>query len=202
MREKVVLKSAKPEEYPNLELNCKVIKNADIGSYLDEISDDKKFEASKNGLVEARLGTPGEVVKTVLLTEVDGKTYILNEEETTVQEREVKLPNGEVVTKPDVVVKNVSSTSDEEYVVKYEKFIKTYEPGLCSYEFYPVKDTRVLTKVSEDVIIETAWGSKALCLNGGYIVTYSKDDNDYNTLEQGAFNSTYEKEETKTKTLR
>lgn len=63
----------------------------------------------------------------------------------------------------------------------------------------PNPDERLLTQVDEDVIIKTAWGSEAVCLKGSYIVTYNAEENDFNTLEQGAFESTYKKTATKTK---
>ena len=156
-----------------------------IREYLKNIPEEKKFYAYKNGAVQARNGVPGEVVKTTLKTEVEGKEYILSEETNTVQERE----NG-----VDVVVTNVSSTSNEEYVVKRDKFVKTYVSNNDGTECVPVYDSRLLTQVDENVIIMTAWGSEAVCLAGGYIVTYSAEDNDYNTLEKGAFDSTYVKE--------
>ena len=42
-----------------------------------------------------------------------------------------------------------------------------------------------------DFIITTSWGSKAVCLKGGYIVTYNAEENDFNSVEQGAKRSTY-----------
>lgn len=190
MKEKIVLKSVNPQEYPDLEVECKIIENDKIGEYLKHIPEEKKFYAYKNGAVQARVGVPGEEVKTTLKTEVNGKEYILSEETNTVQQRE----NG-----VDIVVTNTSSTSNEEYVVKSDKFVKTYTANADGTEYIPVYDSRLLTQVDEDVIIMTAWGSKAVCLAGGYIVTYSAEDNDYNTLEKGAFNSTYVKEKQQVK---
>ena len=60
----------------------------------------------------------------------------------------------------------------------------------------------MLSQVDENVIIVTAWGSKALCLKGGYIVTYNAEENDYNTLEKGAFESTYTVQTGKVKKLK
>ena len=37
----------------------------------------------------------------------------------------------------------------------------------------------------------TLWGSEAICLKGSYIVVYNASENDYNTLERGARESTY-----------
>ena len=199
MKEKAVLKSAHPDEYPDLVIECKVIPNDKIGKYLDSIPDDKKFYAFKSQSVKAGRGNPGEVIDTVLTTVVDGKEYILSEESTVVQER---LLNGKVV--PDVVVTNDRSTSNEEYVVKFQKFANSYDLDLSGDDvrYKPKYDSRLLTEVDENIIIMTAWGSPALCLAGGYIVTYDAESCDYNTLEKGAFNSTYTRENPKTRPLK
>lgn len=200
MKEKIILKSANQELYGDLEIECRVIENDKIGEYLKSISEEKKFEAYKTGEVIARKGTPGQLIKTVLKTVIDGKEYILNEEEGTVNLRTYEK-NGKEVTEPDVVVVNISSTSNEQYIVKHQKFISTYEPKEGNV-FIPSYDPRILTQVDEDVIIVTAWGSKAICLKGGYIVTYNAEENDYNTLEKGAFDSTYTKVTGSKKTLK
>lgn len=187
MKEKIVLKSVHPEEYADLVIECKVIPNDKIGEYLDGISDENKFYAYKTGEVIARKGTVGEKVKTTLKTVVDGREYILSEEENTVKEREAGV---------DIVVTNISSTSNEEYIVKNSKFVTTYYPT-DEGTFMPTYDLRLLTQVDENLIIMTSWGAPAVCLAGSYIVTYNADENDYNTIEKGAFESTYTKEKTK-----
>ncbi len=192
MKEKVILKSTHPEEYPDLTVECRVIPNDQIGEYLDTIPDDKKFYAYKKGSVKARVGKVGEKIKTTLKTIVDGKEYILSEEENTVKERDGY---------PDIVVTNVSSTSNEQYVVKNSKFIETYSSE-NDEDWTPVYDSRLLTQVDENVIIMTTWGAPAVCLAGSYIVTYNALENDYNTLEQGAFDSTYKKDDTYQKKLK
>lgn len=198
MKEKIVLKSAHPEEYPDLVIECRVIPNDKIGEYLESIPDSKKFYAFKSKSVKARRGTVGENIHTVLKTTIDGREYILGEETTTVQER----PFGDT-TAPDMVVTNDRSTSNEEYVVKAQKFADSYdvveEDGEVRY--VPKYDSRLLTQVDENVIIITAWGSPAICLAGGYIVTYDALGNDYNSLEKGAFDSTYTRESTDNKKL-
>ena len=92
---------------------------------------------------------------------------------------------------PDIVVTNVNSTSNEQYVVKANKFPNMYEANLDG-TFAPKPDPRELTRVSENLVIMTKWGSPAVCLAGSYIVTYDAADNDFNTIEKGAFDSTYE----------
>lgn len=178
----IVLKSCNPEEYPDLEITCRVLEKEEIGEYLSQIPEEKKCVGTKVAPVTARIGVPGEVVKTVLKTVVNGREYILGEEENTVKEREGH---------PDIVVTNVNSTSNESYVVKAAKFESTYEPVEGTATFAPKPDPRVLTEVPENVIIMTAWGSEAICLQGSYIVTYNAEECDYNTLERGAKNSTY-----------
>ena len=192
MKEKIILKSTHPEEYPDLIIECRVIPNDQIGAYLAAIPDDRKFYAHKTGRVTARAGKVGEKIKTTLTTIVDGKEYILSEEENAVKERDGY---------PDIVVTNVSSTSNEQYIVKSAKFRDTYISGDAD-SWIPVYDSRLLTLVDENIIIMTSWGAPAVCLAGSYIVTYNAEENDYNTLEQGAFNSTYQKEDTYQKKIK
>ena len=183
----VVLKSVHPEEYPDKIVRCRVIQNANINEYVNSISDEEKMIATKTAPVEARLGQVGETIHTTLMTTYEGNEYILSEEDNTVGERE--MADGTMA--PDVVVTNVNSTSNEQYVVKANKFANMYELN-DDGTFTPVPDPRELTRVSEDIVIMTAWGAPAVCLAGSYIVTYDAASNDFNTIEQGAFNSTYE----------
>ena len=185
MMKEVVLKSVKPEEYGDEVVTCRVIENADINAYLATIPAERRVRATKVAPVEAQPGTVGEVVHTVLLTERDGRTYILSEEDNVVREREVE---GQMCR--DMVVTNVHSTSNERYVVKADKFIKMYTPNEDG-TFTPQPDERELVQVDEDIIIKTTWGSDAVCLKGSYIVIYNADENDFNTIEQGAMKSTY-----------
>ncbi len=187
MTEKVILKSAHPEEYGDLEIECRIIPNEEIGAYLATISEDKKHVAYKKGKVSARLGKVGEVIHTVLKTTIEGREYILSEETATVSER----PQEDGTLMPDVVVTNTSSTSNEEYVVKAAKFAKMYYKD--GEEYVPEAEPRLLTEVPENLIIITSWGAKAVCLKGSFIVTYNASTNDYNTLERGAYLSTYAK---------
>lgn len=198
MKEKIVLKSANKEEYGDLVIECKVIPNDKIGEYLQSIPEERKFKAYKSGEVIIREGNVGEKIKTTLTTIVDGREYILSEEEGEVKERIVTIEGKEVLLS-DCVVTNISSTSNEEYIVKRSKVDSTYEfltQTDYGYVFLPKYDLRELTQVDENIIIVTAWGSKAVCLKGGYIVTYNALENDYNVIEKGAFDSTYTKEET------
>ena len=218
MKEKIILKSVHPSEYPDLVVECRVIPNDKIGEYLATIPEERKFYAYKSEPVMARRGKVGEVIKTTLKTIVDGKEYILSEEENIVKERtytkKETLSDGTVVeeevTEPDVVVENHHSTLNEQYVIKHQKFISTYYSAgeevvvrgrFCVSKpvFAPKYDSRLLTEVDENVIIMTLWGAHAVCLAGSYIVTYNAEENDYNTIERGAFEFTYVKEQTKEK---
>ena len=53
MKEKIVLKNAHPEEYPDLVIECRVIPNDKIGEYLESIPNNKKFYAYKSASVKA-----------------------------------------------------------------------------------------------------------------------------------------------------
>jgi hypothetical protein len=179
---KVVLKSCNPSEYPDLEITCRVLENHEIGEYLSRIPESKKMIGTKVAPVSARKGIVGEEINTVLKTVVEGREYILGEESGTVKERDGNV---------DIVVTNESSNSHESYIVKAAQVASTYEPSEGGL-YVPARDPRVLTEVLENVIIVTAWGSEAICLQGSYIVTYNAEENDYNTLERGAKESTYE----------
>ena len=195
MFKEIVLKSVKPEEYGDEVVTCKVIENADVNAYLATIPEEKKYRATKFAPVVARPGKVGEVIHTVLLTERNGKPYIIHEEDGVVGEREI---DGKMY--PDMVITNISSTSREQYVVKADKFLRMYTPNEDG-TFSPVPDERDFATVDEDVIIMTAWGSEAVCLSGSSIVTYSAEDNDFNTVEKGAEKSTYKRVTPKTKKL-
>lgn len=82
-------------------------------------------------------------------------------------------------------------TYNESYVVKANKFFEMYT-RLNNGLYAPVPEERQIVRVSENVIIKTAWGSEALCLKGSYIVIYNEKENDFNTLESGAGDSTYD----------
>lgn len=187
MKERIILKSAHPEEYGDLVVECKRIENDKIGEYIESIPEERRFSAYKTAEVQARTGVVGEKINTTLYVKRDGKIYILSEESNEVKLRKCK----DGVERADVVVTNINSTSNEEYIVRYDKFIETYEVG--KYSITPHPEVRQFAQVSEDVIIMTAWGAPAVCLNGSYIVAYNADENDYNTVEQGAFDSTYDR---------
>ena len=187
MKKEIVLKSCNPSEYGDEVVSCRVIENADVNAYLATIPEERKFYGMKVAAVVARPGIVGEEIHTTLLTERNGQVYILSEEDNTVREREV---DGTML--PDFVLTNIHSTSNEEYVVKAANLIKMYsnnEDGTWT----PTPEERLMAQVDEDVIIKTAWGSEAVCLKGSYIVIYNAEENDFNTLEKSAFESTYVK---------
>ena len=195
MFKEIVLKSCNPEEYPDEVIVCRVIANEDIGAYVSAIPEEKRFRATKVAPVEARAGKVGEEVKTVLYTERNGRRYILSETTDTVGERKV---DGQML--PDVVVTNVNSTSNEQYIVKSDRFSpRLYAPNEDG-TWTPQPDERLFYQVDEDIIIMTAWGAEAVCLRGSYIVEYNAEENDYNTVEKGAEKSTYKRTKAPQKT--
>ena len=200
MKKKVILTSTNPSEYPDLVVECKVVKNSEISEYINSIPEERKFNAYKSTPVQARVGKLGEKVVSVLKTIVDGREYILTEETGTVKEEEIKTSHG-VEKRVGFVVKNINSTSDEEYVVKPSTFARTYELDKETMTYIPVYDSRKFAQVDENIMFETAWGTWVICLKGSYIVTYDASTNDYNAVEKDAFRKTYTKEETKKLTL-
>ncbi len=175
MKEKVTLKSLYPEEYGDIVVECRVLERADIPAYLETIPESDKFMGVKVAPVVARKAVPGEVIHTVLTTEIGGKLYLLSEESNTAREG-------------DYVVTNVGSTSNEQYIVRGEKFAKTYEPN-ADGTFTPVSDPRMLSRVPENIMFMTSWGAPAICLASSYLVTYGPTS--FNTLEKDAYAKTY-----------
>ncbi len=185
--QEVVLKSPNPELYPDRVIKCRVIKRGEIQKYIDEnIPETDKCVGCKSEPVEARPGTVGEEIITTLKTVYEGKEYILSETKNDVRETDM----GDGSKSPDIVVTNTHSTSNEQYIVRANKFPKMYNANMDG-TFSPVPDPRAVAKLSEDVVIETSWGEMAVGLNGSYIVTYDKERQSYNTIEKGAFESTY-----------
>lgn len=197
MKEKIILKSARPEEYPDLEVECKVIKNSEIGEYIRNIPEDKKFTAYKSARVKARVGEVGEQVVTKVKVTVDGKEYVLSELTSTVKEEVIGNEK-----RPGFIVKNVNSTSSEEYIVKPSTFARTYNLDEETKTYVPVYDAREFAQVDENIMLETSWGDFVYCLNGSYIVTYNALENDYNAVERDAFLKTYTLEDTQKRTKR
>ena len=185
--QEVILKSPNPELYPDRIIKCRVIKRENIQDYIDSnIPEEDKCVGCKSEPVEARVGTVGEEVVTTLKTVYEGKEYILSETTNTVRETDM----GDGTKRPDIIVTNTHSTSNEEYIVRANKFPKMYTANMDE-TFSPVPDPRAVAKLSEDVVIETSWGEMAVGLKGSYIVTYDAERQSYNTIEKGAFDSTY-----------
>ena len=183
---KVILKSAHPEQYGDLEIECRELTREELTTYIANTPESEKFVGTKTASVEARKGIPGEEIVTKLTIMYEGREYIMSEVKNVVKERE--LADGSV--RPDVVVTNFQSTSNEQYIVKFEKFIKMYTANNDG-TFTPNPDERPLTRVSENIAFTTSWGETVICLAGSYIVTYDAAGHDYNALEQGACESTY-----------
>ena len=174
----IVLKSPRPEEYPDLVVRCRVIKRDKIGEYIKNIPDEDKCVGCKTQPVEARVGVVGETIVTTLMTTYEGREYILSEVKNTVGETEMK----DGTKRPDIVVTNIHSTSNEQYIIRADKFEKMYD-AKTDGTFTPKPDSRPVAKLSEDVVIETSWGALAVGLKGSYIVTYDEERQSYNTIE-------------------
>ena len=193
-KRKVVLKSAHPESYPDMEIECLFIPNGEINSYISSIPEEERSVGYKSAPVLARIGEVGEAVVSRIERTIDGKVYYFNEERAVVRSR--AYGNGEAV---DMVIRNTSSTC-EEYVVKRSKFDTIYEDAgedavfegrHMWFSYIPVPEERELTRVPENVMIETAWGETAIVLAGGFIVTYNAEENDFNVLDEKAYEATY-----------
>ena len=76
----ITLRSANPEEYGDLTIECPLIPNHLIGKFVSRLAEEKKFYAHKSAPVSARIGTPGEKVVTTLYVPLDEQKYIWHEE--------------------------------------------------------------------------------------------------------------------------
>lgn len=190
-----------------MEIECLFIPNGEINYYIANIPEEDKSIGYKSAPVLARVGEVGELVVSRIERTFDGKAYYFNEESAVVKSR--PYGNGEM---PDMVVRNTASSS-EEYVVKRSKFDTIYEDAgedlifegrNVWVSYIPVPEERELTRVPENVMIETAWGSTALVLAGGFIVTYNAEESDFNVLDEEAYKATYTrvKEKALTKTTK
>ncbi|MBR3199225.1 MAG: hypothetical protein IKG27_04345 [Bacilli bacterium] len=173
-----ILKSTHPEQYPDLVVKCRVIKSDEVKDYVSSIPEEDKCTVYKSAPVMARPGIVGEEITTVLKVVYEGKEYILDESFNKVKEAE--MPDGS--KRPGVVVTNISSPSQEEYVVGGDKFEKLYTANMDG-TFSPVPDNRLAAKLSEDVIVVKSWGS-IIGLKGSYLVNG-------NPVEAEAFENTY-----------
>jgi len=130
---------------------------------------------NKFGTVQARLAQEGEVVNTV----ING-----------VQETTNTASAG------DVVIKNIGSASQEEYIIDGGKFAKRYttkgDLGENFIDAEPVGSTYAFTYQGEGFTFTAPWGEDMVVENGDAICAPSKDDlNDVYRIEAGAFVATY-----------
>ena len=202
----VTLKSLDKAEYPDRVATCRIIPNDMLEEYLDSISDEDKFYAVNDRSLYTRTGIPGEIIKTTLVTELDGKKYIYQETERTVKERTKTIGHRDSKY-IDTVVRNPYSVSQEEYIVNDVDLAINYR--FCGFnmdtkEFLEISKRRLKLVITapEDIIIETKDGDQLVCLKGDYIVIDNIDKNSYSVVSKIDFEATYIKSKTKQKRKR
>lgn len=172
------LTSLNPQEYPDLEIECRVVEDmkefADF--YIKELA--KKGEsakkAKKTALVTARPGVVGEEVDTRPRVERDGKIYVIGE-----TKGKVKIEGSMVVKNPD----------GEEYIVKPEAFNKKYKATDKEGVYEPIAEPIKYITLKHDIAFKAPWGEDMFGVKGAALNITSLDD--IYAIQNEAFNKTY-----------
>ena len=83
--EKIILKSTHPEEYPDLEIECRVIPKDQIGAYLKTIPVSNKVLVRRTKVLDLEYPKEGTIFKETLKTNYAGKEYLLTQSEKTIK---------------------------------------------------------------------------------------------------------------------
>ncbi len=170
--------SANAEEYPNLDVECKVVE--DMEAYANGLIEDMKQNGQKPGkarktaIVDARAGVLGEEVDTRVRVSVDDKLYFLSETKNI-----VKNGNSMIVTNPD----------GEQYIVKGEKFGTKYEKTENEGKYRPLGGDIDYIIAPENIVFQASWGEEMTALKGAALNV--SDLKDIYAIQNTAFESTY-----------
>lgn len=173
----LVLSSLNKEEYPDKEVDCKVVDDMkDYASKLvqEAIANGGVRVAKKTVKVKARLGKIGEEVDTRPRVERDGKVYVIGE-----TKGKVKVEGSMIVVNPD----------GEEYIVKPEAFAKKYEATAEEGVYLPVAAPISYVILLEDIAFKAPWGEDMYGCKGAALNVSSLDD--VYAIQNEAFAKTY-----------
>ena len=172
---KVKLYSLNPKEYPDIEMEFKVIE--DIAKSINNVASPEIVKAKKVAVVKARKAKEGEIVDTRPRAIVDGKVYTFSETKQVITKE--KADKGAIiVTNPD----------GEEYVIaSAEKFAAKYEK--CDGGFKAIDGVKKFRKCEEDCIISTSWGEEQIIPKGSMFCV--EWENDIYGVTNAAFEATY-----------
>lgn len=172
-------------DYPNIEVDFKevdIVGAEDVGSVLAEVTDGKIITAKKDVTVQAEPAQLGQEVDTNPRAIVDGKAYTFSETKQVIQQKH--LDAGSVL---------VHNPDGEVYVVKGEKFAKTYEATEDGYR--PVDGPKKFVTVTEDICFKAPWGEMIYAPKGSKLCVEYLESRDVYSVTNSAFNSTYKEVE-------
>lgn len=132
------------------------------------ISGESVIRGRKISPVEARIGTVGEVVETIIDKTVN--TVKVDEE-----------------GNPDWIITNKGG---EEYIISHKVFISTYSPVSGKKGIYIKNSTQLLVSCKETVEFVPSWGGTFTVEKGGYFTV--NGHNKIAGIQPNAFSQTYE----------
>lgn len=175
MTKKIKLYSLNNKEYPDIEIEVKVIENT--SEKIKTMVDNKPFPAIKKATVQARKAKTGEVIDTRPRVEVNGKIYTFSETKRTITPQEEE--NGAVI---------VVNPDGEEYVIaSKQKFNAKYQKTKDGY--IAIDGVKHFIRSNDNYSIQTSWGEEQIVLKDSYFCV--QDQNDIYGITNTAFDKTY-----------
>lgn len=174
------LYSANPDEYPNLDIQCKVVDDMEtyVMNLLAEMEARGQYPetAKKTATVRAHEGQIGEEVDTRVRTYVDDKEYFLSE-----TKNKVSVEGSMIVTNPD----------GEEYIVKPDKFAVRYQETDTPGVYLPVAEPIKYIICPENITFKAPWGEEMVAVKGAALnITCLQE---IYAIQNAAFEKTYSK---------
>ncbi len=169
-------------DYEDIELDFKevdLVDAEDINAVLSEISDGAIIYAKKSALVKARPAVIGESVDTRPRCVINDKVYTLSETMQTIQQKHI-----------DNISVVVQNPDGEMYVVKGEKFAKTYDA--VDGGFMAVDSAKKFVTVTENICFKSPWGEMIYSPVGSKLCVEYLDSRDIYSVTNSAFEATYQ----------
>ena len=173
-------------DYPDIYVEFEevdIVGSADIRQTIKTVSDCKVVRAKKDVVVKAVPAKAGDVVDTRPRVMVDGKLYAFGETKQTITEKHVEA-GAMLVQNPD----------GEVYVVKGEKFAKTYE-SLGNGQYSPKDSTKKFVKINKNICFKAPWGEMVYAPKGSMLCVEYIDTKDVYSITNAAFAATYKEQE-------
>lgn len=172
-------------DYPNIELEFKEVDFVganDIAKVLAEVTDGKVVYAQKDCIIQVRVPVLGQKVDTNPRCIVDEKVYTFSETCREISQKDIDN-NSILVQNPD----------GEIYVVKGEKFAKTYQEVEGGYR--AVDSAKKFVTITEDICFKAPWGEMMYAPKGSKLCVENIDSRDVYSITNSAFEATYKEVE-------